>query len=300
MVSNMIQQLIRLYQTITQRFAQERGAVLVYVAVILPALIAVAALAIDASNAYAQQRRIQTAADAAALAGAQRLALGGSLDVVASDVQSLATANGADSAAWEAIDNNTGVRVTVERTVNTFFAGSIGYHTITVRAAASARYLSLTGADNLLPMAIKYPPNGFVFGQSYTLWDDGKDGPGSFGWISWNGNPSAKTLEQNIANPSNSGLWNIGDQVPAAAGVMNSASVWDALAAWQGKEILIPIYDIMINGKYRIYTFAEFTVVSTSKKDKTVTGYFSRTLRRSASVGAGGADLGVRDVRMTE
>lgn len=300
MGNHMIQQLIRLYQSITQRFASERGAVLIYVALILPLLIGVAALAIDGSNAYAQQRRMQTAADAAALAGAQRLALGGDSAAVQSAVQSLATANRATGFTWAAIDGNTGVRVTVERTFDTFFAGSIGRPTLTVGATAAARYVSVSGAGNLMPMAIPEQPGGFAFGQPYSLKDDGKIGPGSFGWLSWQGNPSAKTLEDNIKNHSNSGVWHIGQHIPSAGGTMNSSGVWSELTAWIGKAVTIPVYDSYneSNKTYRISGFAEFTITHVSRPD--VVGTFSRTLIRGESIGGGTADYGVRDVRMTQ
>ena len=53
----------------------ESGQVFVFVAVILTALVGMAALVVDVGSWYQAQRKLQTAADAAALAGAQELPL---------------------------------------------------------------------------------------------------------------------------------------------------------------------------------------------------------------------------------
>ncbi len=51
----------------------QKGAVLVLFAIMLPAFIGALGLAIDTSSTYELNRRMQTAADAAALAGAHAL-----------------------------------------------------------------------------------------------------------------------------------------------------------------------------------------------------------------------------------
>lgn len=54
-----------------KKHLQQKGAFLILTALALPVLLAMAGLAIDAGNLYLQQIRLQNAADAAALAGAQ-------------------------------------------------------------------------------------------------------------------------------------------------------------------------------------------------------------------------------------
>jgi putative Flp pilus-assembly TadE/G-like protein len=60
----------------------DRGQTIVLLLVLLPVLILVAGMVIDGGNAFAQKRKVQSAADAAALAAAQELmpALGGTCD----------------------------------------------------------------------------------------------------------------------------------------------------------------------------------------------------------------------------
>ena len=54
-----------------KKYLQQKGAFLILTALALPVLLAMAGLAIDAGNLYLQKIRLQNAADAAALAGAQ-------------------------------------------------------------------------------------------------------------------------------------------------------------------------------------------------------------------------------------
>ena len=177
----------RCRQALTQLGLQEQGVAMVYFALILPVLIGLAGLALDGSNFYVQQRRMQTAADGAALAGARVLALGQNTTQINAEVQSLAATNGAQSYSWSYIQSNSGVQVVASKTFPTYFAGSLGYPTLSVQATAGASYFSVTGAGNLLPMAIQCPAGGFAFGAPYVLLDDAMNASGSIGWIDLDG-----------------------------------------------------------------------------------------------------------------
>ena len=54
---------VRLRQRIRQRISQEVGSTLVYVAMVFPVLLALAGVALDGSNLYIQQQRMQIAAN---------------------------------------------------------------------------------------------------------------------------------------------------------------------------------------------------------------------------------------------
>ncbi|MFQ5427101.1 MAG: pilus assembly protein TadG-related protein, partial [Gaiellales bacterium] len=78
----------RIAATLTKRARRaaaprERGAVLVFVAALLLAMMVFTAFAVDLGRAYFAQRHLQSAADAAALAGAQELPNGGAAAAVA-------------------------------------------------------------------------------------------------------------------------------------------------------------------------------------------------------------------------
>jgi len=130
----------------------------VLVALLLVGLIAMLALVLDGGNMYLQRRRVQNAADAAALAAASRLADEWNDTAIQATVTEYAvTRNGADTVdavylpSEEAVGggyvpaNSTGVRVHATRTVSTFFAGVVGLQESTIVADAAAQFELLSG-----------------------------------------------------------------------------------------------------------------------------------------------------------
>jgi hypothetical protein len=201
--------------------------------------------------------------------------------------------------------------VTTTQTPPAFFGGIFGYEQYTVAASATAHTAAAASASNLLPMTFQCDDMSndsdpaFTYGATYTLWDDAKDAPGSVGWLDWNGGShGTPELIDNIKSPSNSGVWHIGDLIPAAPGKKNAGGVWRALEAWIGKKVIIPLFDTVTgngsNTRYRVCAFAEFTITAASRKDSKVTGVFSRTLQRGEITGTGAPDFGVRTVRLTQ
>jgi Putative Flp pilus-assembly TadE/G-like/von Willebrand factor type A domain len=130
----------------------ESGQVLVLVAVALAVLLGMAALTIDVGFAYYAQRSLQASADAAALAGAQELPVGG-------DATAMAHRYAASAGGKNQRENIPGVVTEVETkcvlnmgpcdpfntivvtqraNVGTHFAGILGLDQFTVRAKAAA------------------------------------------------------------------------------------------------------------------------------------------------------------------
>jgi hypothetical protein len=283
--------------------------VLVYAALVFPVLVALAALALDGGNIYLQHQRMQTAADAAALAGARAVALGLTNAQVNSEVNSVATQNGATSVTWSYIVSSTGVQAQTALTFPAFFAGIVGYDTFAVQATGGSAYSVVTGIGNLLPMTIMCDDMsddadpGFTYGVIYTLKDGDNDAPGNKGWLDWNGgNSNAPELADNIANPSNSGVWEIGDWIPGATGNKNSSAVRAALDGWIGQHVTIPLYDQVTgtgsNVQYRVCSFAEF--IMTSHDNKEVHGMFVRNLERSSGSSGAAPDFGLRSVELVQ
>lgn len=117
--------------------------------------------------------------------------------------------------------------------------------------------------------ASQTPPNAIDF-QPGVIYDltDGKDGPGGFGWLSWDGSNSAGALAQALCTPSNPmfsldspyddpGLATYNDYLgtnptngetwfPIDPGKSNKNDVRKCLDDWiaSGATVLIPIYDI--------------------------------------------------------
>lgn len=140
----------RIYQSVRR----ERGAAALYFALVLMVLLGMASLAIDGSNALLQYRRVQTAADMAALSGARALALDYGNSGVDSKVQSLAAANDATTASWAYTADHKGVTVAAKQQFDTYLASLLSYDVLTTTADATVAYAPLVETDYLVPLAI--------------------------------------------------------------------------------------------------------------------------------------------------
>jgi len=279
---------------------EQRGAVLVLTSLALIALVVMVALVIDGGYAYVQRRRMQNAADAAAMAGACRRALGGNDAQVESAVTQYATANGATGVSWT-YPTGQKIQVTASCAFPTFFAGIVGLPQMTASATAEASLDYLSRAGNLLPMAVKVA--NFVVEQTYQLWEDNPEAPGNYGWVDWDGVPVGdQELAYNILHPGNSGLWEIGDLIPGAPGVKEGSGVEEALTTWIGQHVTIPFYDLVTgtgaNSRYRVAGFGEFVLhgYDFGGSDKYVVGHFIRWVEQGPG---GGPNRGLASVRLT-
>lgn len=198
----------------------EKGQSAVIMALIMVVILALFALVIDIGNAYAERRRAQNAADAAALAGAQKLADASTTNrAVIAAIKDYAQRNGmpadgvtqmcytdlagacigGDSAT---IPDNTsqpqltygydiGVKVVVYKEFATYFARVLKWDTLPATADSTAFVCyGANEASNLYPMALSkdlFKDNGGVpvFGQDYTIWNNLLENPGNFGWVNW-------------------------------------------------------------------------------------------------------------------
>lgn len=305
--------LLHFRHRLRQNLNEEAGATLVYVTLVLPLFIGLAGLAIDGSNLYLQQRRMQSTADATALAATRLLALGQTTAQVNNEVNSLALTNSADTVSWNLRSNNQGIQVQTMHTFPSYFTGFLGHSTFTVQATASANFMAVDGIGNLLPMITKCDDMAndadpaFTYGATYTLWDHEKDAPGNFGWLKWHEhNNGASDLADNIAHPGNSGVWHVGDWVPGLTGTKSSSSVREALDGWIGKAVTIPLYSTVTgngsNTKYQICAFAQFilTGYNFSGKDKWVQGTFVRSLVYGGESMGNAPDFGLRSIQFVQ
>lgn len=150
---------------------QEKGVALIYMALASMAFIALAALALDGSNLYAQRRRMQTAADAAALAGVRSMALNQDSAQVIQDLKSLAHSNGAGNQPNDIRsaqnDEDRTINVTTRTTVPSYFAKLFNFNDFTVGANAKAEYAPVKKIDNLFPVAVNC--DCVEFGQTLTF-----------------------------------------------------------------------------------------------------------------------------------
>ena len=172
----------RLHRFSVEIRQQEKGVALIYMALASMAFIALATLALDGSNLYAQRRRMQTAADAAALAGVRSMALNQDNAQVVHDLKSLAHANGAGNRANDVqsaqSNGNTTLSVTANTTVPSYFAKLFNFNDFTVGASAKAEYAAVKKIDNLFPVSVNC--DCVEFGQTVTFESQVLDSPLEF------------------------------------------------------------------------------------------------------------------------
>ena len=289
----------------------EAGASIVIFTLMLTILMGMAGLAIDGSNSYLQNQRMQIAADAAALGGARVLALGGTTSAARTEAQALGIANGSDAIPNADITfyaSDTEVQVVATRTFPTFFAVFLGYDSTTVSATARASFMKVIrlSADYLLPLTIPCSNVAtYTIGSVYTL-KDSPTGPGNFSWVTWNGSTSATTMAANLTTPGLSGVKSIGDWIQGSTGQMNSSAVRAALDALIANQtvVTVPLYDATraqgANFDYRVCGFAEFVLTGYHQQNKTISGKFLRTLERSETPAGTSPSYGAYDVRITQ
>jgi hypothetical protein len=143
---------------------------------------------------------------------------------------------------WEGKGIN-GLEVWGDRHYDTFFIRVVGRDTM-VSGAESTGWVwcGVCTGELLFPVAI----NTAVFTdtedgypklwQTYVIWDRGMEYPGNFGWVNWGTvgegpqGPSETALQLNIDDTHRSGMWNVGDWVPATTGVSYGRPVVDGIA----------------------------------------------------------------------
>ena len=286
---------------------REDGQTLVIFALFLIALIGFIALVVDGGKAYAHRIRMQTAADAAAFAGAIRMANGDPTPVVVETATRYALDNGAKSVHVTIEEGNT-VHVRAEEDFSTLFAAAFGIRQMHAEAEGAAKVDIVGAAGNLLPMAVY--DQEFDYGETYELFDETMEAPGAFGWLDWDGPPCCvPELVYRIEHPETSGVWHVGDWVRASPGAKPAPLVVSALRKWIGKEITVPLYDEIegmgCNTRYHISGFGVFVITKVTSNcgchgpKLRVYGHFVRKVMENAG-GGGREDRGLRTIEMVQ
>lgn len=202
-----------------QRRQVEKGSVMVLVAVGMAALLGFAALAVDVSHLYQQQRDIQSATDAAALAASALITNPPAADsTIIQEAVNLAAANGVSASEisassvsnsgtiqlgeWDGSSFTAGtkpynaVRVPAKRTVNLFFGPVVGLkqkvtsvHSVAINGNKTS---SFGGNDaGLIPFGFDLSMLDQPLGSTVTLTDSNSGGgSGNFGQLSYGGSYS--------------------------------------------------------------------------------------------------------------
>jgi Flp pilus assembly protein TadG len=275
------------------RLRSDSGQTLVWLAVSLIVLLGIAALAVDVGKLYGERRRMQNAADAAALAGAHEICQ-------APDKQDAAIAMANDyaktrnGALWATpvpfggSSLNRGMEVTAGETVNNAFAVLLNANSTVVSAHAKARcektgtgcatwplaldmgkFVNLKCND---PFVITFDPNFAEDGKCPVGCDcshvfDGQASAPQYGWLSCAGK---------VGDPGCEGVsMAVGECVDAKPGVDEGkvggggAKALDAWIAAGNAPVRVPLFDLYNQAPctsklYRIGGFGCFVLNKTT------------------------------------
>ena len=260
--------LTRLRRRAAERLAGERGATAVMIALLLVPLLGFAAIAVDVGALYAERARLQTAADAAALAVARDCARGACGDVQATATDLVEANVGAAEADEPVLTSNT-VTVTGNTPTEHWFAPIIGHESTQVSATATVAWGAPGGGTAALPIAFSWcsfdaqtgggqPTATDAIQRIYLSKSDeaGDDCtgpsdnivPGGFGFLKRDAGTCGATSEVDGTVYSDTGT-----DAPC------TPEEWKALV---GRTVLLPIFDEYdgtgTNAWYRVHSYAAF------------------------------------------
>ena len=302
----------------------ESGQVAILMAVFLTVMVGVAGLVLDVGSWYRADRATQATADAAALAGAQKLNDGTS--PAAALANEYATKNGGGTVqvtfSRRAIANDL-ITVTVAKPAPAFFTKLFGIDSVQVNARATARagvpgkarYVAPITVNEQHPMLQCRCFNDPTQVTLINLHSPGSgDAAGAFGLLNLesvssgsSGNIGADVLGQWVRDGYQDEL-PLGKYDSAPSATFNSSYIRDALSARVGDELLFPVYRSPITGggsnaKYNIIGWVGFMLTSynVAGNNGTLSGYFTKVIWQGLADESGNIpDFGVRVITLVE
>lgn len=254
---------------------RERGAISMLAAVALVPITAVTAVGVDAGRVFVERQRVQTAAEAAALASASEWSRTGSS--CGSTPQSFVVSNaGADTASS---CSTTGTRyggvvtVTASKGVGAVFSSIIGRSSTDVASTASVRIGPAASVTGLRPTAMcenspalaSWRSSGYSSTQQFTVGLSGECAgvPGNWGVLDFDGGSNRTTDLQLWIDQGWNGTLSVGQEVYGDPGIPSPALHMDNAI---GKTFTVPVYDRVryegANAVFRVSSFVTITVIS--------------------------------------
>jgi Flp pilus assembly protein TadG len=309
------------------RIRPESGQALVLIAVILTGLVGMAALVVDVGSWYHADRKLQTAADAGALAGAQHLPTDqGTATTVARDYAQR-NYSGIPS---PAVTFPSAGEIDVRATANTpgFFARVISsaFSSVQVKAHARAAVSVPLTMKNVAPIAVKNTAacavtNPGCYGQTVTVsFDESQVSSSTIGLINVKcysdsstgcdaGQTGGSELKDEIENgwpqPLPANKWygvKTGETVgPVRQGLQDAAN--------RAQVLFFPVFDQVGNGgrSFHIIGWAAFVIdptgVNWGSQTRQLTGHFVTFIATDLAGGGtidGATDFGVHVITLTQ
>ena len=143
----------------------EKGSVLILIALGMTVIMASTALVVDVGMMFANKIKVANAADAAALAGVQALPA----DAVQAEMlaREYAARNHVENLEVNIDPDNRAIEVVAWRSIDLFFARTLGHEQSTAAARAKAAIEPCAGVTGVVPLGV--PEQEFVFGEPYVL-----------------------------------------------------------------------------------------------------------------------------------
>jgi Flp pilus assembly protein TadG len=304
------------------RFRCESGQALILGAFFLVLLFGLGTLVIEGGSWYRADRAAQTAADAAALAGAQDLPLRWKAEASATTYWS-ENADPSPAITKDALtfpfplEPTTLITVHVTRQAGVFLAQAFGIPHVTVKADAQAQVTALDELKNVAPIAIYKDyacivANPSCFDQTVVLGfneDDPFDPTKSkFGLLDLDrdGSAGAGDMKQWLEDGYQDYL-PIDTTYPPANGEKNGIKQQLQDAADEQRILLFPVYDSATTSGYHVIGWAAFVIDDIGKwagKEHVLTGHFVTFIAHDLAAGKPitdpSKDFGVHVITLTQ
>lgn len=299
----------------------ERGQAVVLMVISLAVLTGMAALVLDVGIWMRTDRRLQATADAAALAGAQKLPA----DVAGAKAlaQTYANQNGGDVLGSDIVvtttyTSNDTISVRAAKSQSGIFSKILGINSANIKADAKARVDSPQQARYVAPMVVNCGHsliqncNGNhmpTFGVQTTMDYDPMGAPGAFGMLNLdNGNGTPGAVEEgNWILHGYDKYLPLGMYRSDPGAKFSSQNVSGALDARIGTVLLFPVFKTLSgtgqNAQYEIIGWIGFhlTKETTHGNNATLEGYFTEFIAQGilAQSGSGAPNtFGVTSVQL--
>lgn len=308
-----------------QRLNRDRGAVAVFVALMMVPLLLSSALVVDLGSARAKKQALQRTADAVALAIAQDCAVGACGNAAATAATLTAANSGSLAATSTSAVNGNTVEVSSSAVVDYAFAPVVGIDNTTVTAQSSATWSYPSGGTAVLPLVFSWCafaaqtgggiPSSTAETTLYLPKTDatectsksGNPVPGGFAWLKTNSGTCGVT---SATAPTAKSYSDPGRSTPTGCNEVD-------FIAQQDKVVLLPVYD-QLGGTgsgawYHIYGYAAFHLTGynitgqykwqapCTGNDSCIRGYFTQYVPSTDTFtsSATAPDLGARFVYLS-
>jgi hypothetical protein len=312
-----------------RRLRDERGSVLAFTVIFIVVLLGVAALVIDVGSWFTEQRRLQSAADAATLAAAQDLP---DTTAASNDATTYAAANVSGLNPWTpTFPSSSTISISFSKDAPGFFSKFLGINAMTVHAHAKATVGVPAGLKYVAPIAVKDTASCLFadtscFGATKQLnFDESNLTSSKFGLVRLDCAGDTATF----CNSSSTGSSQLIDWINNGFGDVLQAHKWYAGVTGQkigplsaalsnagnvGKTLLFPVFDRAdpTAGAFHVIGFAAYVIdrggVLNWKNDtpgcrpscKLLSGHFVTYIAHGVDTDPTGTNFGVRVIGLTE